>query len=931
MSSPARSTTLRFGTIAGRVALCLGLAAAAVVLGPSAEAEAGDAKSESESKPVDYLREVKPLLDKRCYACHGALKQKAGLRLDTAKSMLEGGDAGPVVEPGESGESLIVEAVTREEQRMPPEGEASAFSRDEVAMLRAWIDQGAHAPADEKPQSDPRKHWSFRAPERPASPEVSAERAVWVRNPIDAFLAAEHQKHGLAPSPAAEPAVLIRRLYLDLIGLLPRPEEVQKFVADPSDQAYEAIVDRLLASPQYGERWGRHWMDVWRYSDWDGYGAEVRESQPQIWRWRDWIVESLNDDMGYDKMMVAMLAADEDAPGDADAVRATGYLVRSWYLFNRDTWLDATVEHTSKAFLGITLNCAKCHDHKYDPIAQTDYYGFRAFFEPHKVRTDAAPGQADATTNGLVRVYDGDLDAKTFLYTRGDASKPDKDHPIPPKLPKALQTQVPLAASQPIAVPRFEFYRALDPAVRKVKLDAAQAELKARRDEAGKADQALAAATDPTTAARAKTGAEAALKGVEAAVANLASLTARIDADDAAYSEPPAADAAARAHSAAKIERLAGLHAAEWSLAKADLALADAETAVADAKTPAPDARKKAAAAAKALRDKARLDLKAKQQAVRKELEAYSPLSPRYPRTSSGKRLALARWLADRDNPLTARVAVNHIWMRHFSTPLVATVFDFGVNGAAPTNPALLDWLARELIDSGWSMKTIHRLMVASSAYRMRSSADGPGDPNLAVDPGNRLYWRMNARRMEAETIRDNLLWLTDGLDLTLGGADLDPDKAGTIARRSLYFRHSKEKRVPFLRLFDSSNVTSCYRRTESVVPQQALALANSPLSLAQARRLTAQLEQSPTPIDDVAFIGAAFERVLGRKPSPQEREACSAFLASQADQLGEPSRLSSFPPSPAAAVAPAADKDRRARENLVHVLFNHNDFVMIY
>ncbi|MDR3620718.1 MAG: DUF1553 domain-containing protein [Paludisphaera borealis] len=920
MTSPARSMSVRFGTTSRRVLACLGLGAALAVSGPTAGA--GDAK------PVDYLRDVKPLLDKRCFVCHGALKQKSGLRLDTAKAMLEGGDGGPVVEPGKSGESLIVEAVTRDESRMPPEGEASALSKDEVAMLRAWIDQGAKAPADEKPQTDPRKHWSFRAPERPAAPAVSADRARWVRNPIDAFLAVEHQKHGLTPGPRAEPAVLIRRLYLDLIGLLPRPEEVRKFESDPSDQAYEAIVDRLLASPQYGERWGRHWMDIWRYSDWDGFGAEVRESQPHIWRWRDWIVESLNADRGYDKMIVAMLAADEAAPGDADAVRATGYLVRNWYLFNRDTWLDATVEHTSKAFLGITLNCAKCHDHKYDPIAQTDYYGFRAFFEPHKVRTDAAPGEPDATKSGLVRVYDADLATPTFLYTRGDSAKPVKDHPIDPKLPKVLQTQVALAAPQPIAVPRFEFYRGLDPAVRKTKVDAAQAELKARQDEANKADQTLAAATDPTSAARAKAGVEAARKGVEAAVANLASLTERINADDAAFSEPPAPDATARAQSAAKTERRADLHTAEWNLAKADLALADADTAVVDAKTPGLDERKKAAVAAKTQRDKARLDLKAKEQAVRQEAKAYSPLAPQYPRTTSGKRLALARWLTHRDNPLTARVSINHMWMRHFGTPLVASVFDFGVNGSAPSHPALLDWLSRELVDSGWSMKPIHRLMVTSAAYRMRSSTGGPGDPNLTADPGNRQYWRMNARRMEAETVRDNLLWLTGGLDLALGGPDLDPETAMTIARRSLYFRHSKEKRVPFLRMFDSSNVTSCYRRTESVVPQQALALANSPLSLAQARRLAATLETTP---DDDAFIATAFERVLGRKPRPQEQEACAAFLKSQAERLGEPAKLSAFPPSPAAAVAPAADKARRAREDLVHVLFNHNDFVMIY
>ena len=213
---------------------------------------------------------------------------------------------------------------------------------------------------------------------------------------------------------------------------------VRAFVADPSDRAYEALVDRLLASPQYGERWGRHWMDVWRYSDWDGFGAEVRESQPHIWRWRDWIVESLNRDLPYDRMIVAMLAADETDPCDADSLRATGFLARNWYKFNRNVWLEDTVEHTAKAFLGITLNCAKCHDHKYDPIPQTDYYAFRAFFEPYTVRTDPVPGQPDTTKAGLVRVYDGQAATPTFVFERGDEKRPIKEKPLAPSVPLVL-------------------------------------------------------------------------------------------------------------------------------------------------------------------------------------------------------------------------------------------------------------------------------------------------------------------------------------------------------------------------------------------------------------------------------------------------------------------------------------------------------------
>ena len=358
---------------------------------------------------VDYLRDVKPVLSKRCYVCHGALKQNAGLRLDTAASIRKGGDGGPAVEPGKSDESLLVEAISgREGWKMPPEGEGTALSTEEIKAVETWIEQGAVAPADERPMADPRKHWSFRPPVRPARAAAFRRAGRLGPQPGRRVPRRRHEQRGLDPAPPAAPGVLIRRVYLDLIGLVPTPEEVRAFVADPSDRAYEEIVDRLLASPQYGERWGRHWMDVWRYSDWDGYGAEVRESQPHIWRWRDWIVESLNADKGYDRMVVEMLAADEAAPDDPAALRATGFLVRNWYKFNRNVWLDDTVEHTSKAFLGLTLNCAKCHDHKYDPIAQTEYYRFRAFFEPHTTRTDPVPGQPDTAKDGLVRVYDGE-------------------------------------------------------------------------------------------------------------------------------------------------------------------------------------------------------------------------------------------------------------------------------------------------------------------------------------------------------------------------------------------------------------------------------------------------------------------------------------------------------------------------------------------
>src|SRR3954463_6519578 len=253
------------------------------------------------------------------------------------------------------------------------------------------------------------------------------EASPWIRNPIDAFVAVEHRARGLQPRPEAPRSVLLRRVYLDLIGLTPTIEEQRAFEADTSVDAYEKVVDRLLDDPRYGERWARHWMDIWRYSDWAGWsdGNQIRDSKPHIWRWRDWIVESLNGDKGYDRMVVEMLAADELAPEDTNSLRATGFLVRNYKMLSREQWLEDTVKHTSQAFLGVTMGCGKCHDHMYDPFSQAEYYQMRAIFEPHQVRTDRMPGQLDTSKDGLVRAYDTSTNAPTFFFVRGDERRPD--------------------------------------------------------------------------------------------------------------------------------------------------------------------------------------------------------------------------------------------------------------------------------------------------------------------------------------------------------------------------------------------------------------------------------------------------------------------------------------------------------------------------
>jgi hypothetical protein len=751
---------------------------------------------------VDYARDVQPILTAHCVRCHGPRRQKAGLRLDSAAAIYKGTDHGAVLTPGDSAHSLLMAVLSgpADVPRMPPSGEP--VEPQQIAILKTWIDAGAPSPDKFEQEPAARAHWAFRPPVRPPLPALRDPKSA--RNPVDAFLASERERKGFTPSPPAPTSLLLRRVYLDLIGLPPSREELRTFLADRSDTAYERVVDRLLESPQYGERWGRHWMDVWRYSDPDGRKAkaDIWWSNDNLWRWRDWIIRSLNADKGYDRMVLEMLAGDELAPEDPEALVATGFLVRNYFKLDRNIWLNNTIEHTSKAFLGLSLHCARCHDHKFDPISQKDYYRFRAFFEPHDISPHPPQAEGERTCAAITHVYDKHPEAPTWLFVRGDERSPDRGTPIAPGVPPALGT----------------------PSV---------------------------------------------------------SFTPK---------KPP------------------------------------------------------------------------------------SEAGP----TSTGRRLALARWLCDRQNPLPVRVAVNHIWSRHFGRPLVENVCDFGLRSKPPVQQALLDWLSVEFMDHDWSMKWLHRLLVTSAAYRMQSAVPSSAEFNAAVDPDNQYYWRMNSRRMEAEVVRDALLYLGGDIDWTMGGSPLDCLAGPSLARRSLYHRSSREDRMEFLMTFDAASVDDCYRRQESIVPQQALALENSPFTWDQARRifdrLDAELRRSsptdagvgtdsasepaeeetrPEAVPARAFVTAAFEHILGRTPKAEELESCERFLADQEHLLRDPAHLTAFPISaprstpPANAgvpglpltvgdarklppVQPAADPEILAREYLVHALLNHNDFITI-
>ncbi|HEV7869052.1 MAG TPA: DUF1553 domain-containing protein [Chthoniobacteraceae bacterium] len=732
--------------------------------------------------------------------------------------------------------------------------------------------------------------------ERVQRPSVPANRDTdWSRNAVDAFIASEHEARGLKPRPEAAKAILLRRVYLDLIGLSPTPAEQRAFADDASADAYEKVVDRLLADPRHGERWGRHWMDVWRYSDWAGWtdGKQVRDSQRHIWRWRDWIVEALNADKGYDRMVTEMLAGDELAPADPETLRATGFLVRNYKMLSREQWLEDTVKHTAQAFMGITLGCAKCHDHRADPISQAEYYQVRAIFEPHQVRTDRVPGELDREKNGLPRVYDVEKDAPTYLLIRGDERTPDKERVIAPAVPRALSGDRLKAAleSVPVKLPREAASPDRREFVVKELLAASDRNVAKAREALNKAGaEPLARILELAIAAEATEAGHAAL---------LAELRAeQLEVDGKKETQ----DWKGAAKEAMRQQAVAARTDAELALRKAQAA----ETLAVTTKKDIEAATKKRTEAAQAL-------AKAEEQARMEPTISYKPRAKEeYPSVSTGRRLAFAKWLANADNPLAARVAVNHLWLRHFGRGIVTTPENFGTNGARPSHPALLDWLAAEFMAGGWRMKPIHRLIVTSSTYRMAST---PEEANATIDPDNIHLWRMPTRRMEAELVRDNLLHVAGTLDEARGGPEIPESEGLTSKRRSIYLQSAAEKEVEFLKIFDGPSVNECYQRHPSVMPQQSLALANSELTQTQARVLAKRLTDGGA-IDDEAFVSAAFERVLARISTAEERRTCLEFLGGN-------------PPVEPIGKAPSSNS-ARARENLLLVLFNHHDFVTI-
>ncbi|MBK9170941.1 MAG: PSD1 domain-containing protein [Bryobacterales bacterium] len=778
---------------------------------------------------VDFSREVAPLFAKRCQGCHNAGQRTAGLRLDSREGLLEGGYSGAAIIPGKSAESTLIHMVagTREGRVMPPAG--AKLTPVEVGILRAWIDQGANwsakataesaAPRAEKPQ-----HWAFVAPRRPEVPEV--RRKEWVRNPVDAFILARLEGEGIAPSPEASRETLIRRATLDLTGLLPTPEETAAFLADTRPDAYERLVDGLLASPHYGEKWARHWLDLARYADSDGY--EKDQVRPHAWRYRHWLIAALNRDMPFDRFTRETMAGDLLPEPTPDSRIATAFHRNT--LTNREGGVDVfqfrfeqvldRANTVGSVWLGLTFGCAQCHDHKYDPISQKEYYQLYAFFDrADEEYIDAPlPGEMGPHLAGL-----GSYQAKR----------------------RALLAEYNVAPLQAAWEERMQWARH-NPG-KELDLDFALNVLRVLEDSAYRM---LDLGPEKRSARQ-----------------NVAMTNHFVRYGKSVLKEKY--DEAKLGDLQKKLQEL------ETTLPK----LSQAPVLM-----PNPDP----------VRTHLRLrgDYRELGIEVQPGTPAFLPPLPGEP-----TRLALGEWLVSPENPLTARVTVNRQWQEIFGRGLVRTSEDFGTQGERPSHPELLDWLAVEFRESGWSLKRLHRMLVLSAAYRQSSNAR---DDLRERDPANILLARQSRLRLPAEAIRDAALQASGLLDTRIGGPSVRPPQPEGVAalgyansvkweesqgpdryRRGLYVHFQRTTPYPQLMTFDAPDANlTCSRRQRSNTPLQALNLLNDPVFFEAAQSLATQLLRSGGSTAD--RLALAYRLCLSREPSPREKDRLASYLEQQ-------------------------------------------------
>ena len=883
--------------------------------------------------PADQIEffetKVRPVLAEHCYKCHSAEsgKSKGSLTLDSKDALRKGGGTGPALLEGDPDKSLLIQAVryTDEDLQMPPKDEGGKLSADQIAALEAWVKMGAPDPRDAagKPaaldMAKARQHWAFQPVKKPAKPAV--KKTNWVLTPVDAFVLAQLENKGLSPAEPADKRTLLRRITYDLSGLPPTPEETEAFLKDRSPDAYMKVVDRLLASPRYGERWGRFWLDVARYADTKGYLAgNVERRYPFSHTYRDYVIRAFNEDKPFDRFVVEQLAADQLPLGpDKSALAAMGFLTLGRrFLNNQNDIIDDRIDVVSRGLMGLTVTCARCHDHKFDPIPSSDYYSLHGVFASSDEPTEKPllgelvdspayqqflkkTAEMEAKIKGRereeVQKFLAGVRDRTGDYLLGahDAASLPKTEKFelfagPRKLNveilKRWQAFVAEQAKQPgpvlapwfalAALPENEFPEKAAALIEHWKLDSA-----------GANPTVLAEFTKLEKHFASLKEAAAVYNRVFARVGK--AWQAALDAAEKEKAEPPTA------LPVAADEDVRQMVFAEGS----PPALEFAETArmlkrQIDTKT-APLKREMEALnwtepgaplRAMSLVDKpnprnSRIFVRGNPanlgaEAPRQFLEVLSP-EKREPFAAGSGRLAMAEQIASAKNPLTARVLVNRVWGWHFGQPLVSTPSDFGVRTAAPVQLALLDWLTASFLENGWSVKQLHRAIVLSNTYRQSSTASGKA---AMADPDNLLLHCFNRHRLEFEAMRDTLLAAAGTLDLTPGGLPDDLTKEPFATRRTVFGYIDRQNLPGMFRTFDYPNPdVSSSQRFATTVPQQALYLMNSPFTQEQARKVLRRPEIKAAGTDR-AKLGALYRVLYQRSPEPEEVSLAESFLA---------------------------------------------------
>jgi hypothetical protein len=813
---------------------------------------------------VSFSKNIQPIFESSCWKCHGAAVQLSKLDLRTREAALAGGLHGPSLVPGKPELSRLYRmAAGVEKPAMPMDGKLTA---DQIAALRRWIEAGAPWDANVKASSAPsdglegndvvppeaRSYWAFRKPVRPAVPPTAS-------HPVDAFVRKALAERGLRQAPAADAATLVRRAYLDLIGLPPTPAEVDEYVASQEPDAWDKLIDRLLASPHYGERWGRHWLDVARYADSNGFEHDF--DRPHAWRYRDYVIRSFNRDTPWNVFLREQLAGDELDWVTHDTLIATGFLRNYAKVGYREKdnpefryeYLDDMIATVGRGVLGLTVQCARCHDHKFDPIPQKDYYRLQASLFPY------VEVEHPLTTPEAARAYEEKLSEVTRRIDDIRAKIRAIEQPYREVLPQEKYKRFPANVQAAIATPEAQRTPGqvllANQVIRTVGVSGPEIDRLMKADDLARKKELLALQTavekerpEPIPVAMGITDGDY-----------------RFTPDGPGDEPAPGKGIKKEAIEGSYLHKGPGRYVPPPShfLIRGDV---NSRGSV----------------------------MQPGFLQVLTQGDQPAALPPVHGRTS-GRRRALAEWIVSPENPLTARVMVNRIWHHHFGRGLVPTLDNFGRMGEAPTHPELLDWLALEFIDRGWSVKQMHRLIMTSETYRTASSF-APAE-NLRQDAQNRWLWRFPARRLEAEIVRDSILAVSGGLNREVGGPPvfpalqrevLDQMKHGIwrrepdgpkVWRRSVYIYRKRGLPFPMLESFDlpDQNI-SCGARAVSTVPTQALMLMNDEFVVRQAD-LFANRVREAEPADTDAQISLAYRLAVSRPPTADEMGIAREYL----------------------------------------------------